>query len=226
MADGEINRNGATIRIDDDGGVQVEPAEGQEVEYTGPDRGTDAIRDSVNTEGQQITSTSPVLIGNNGWEWGFDGSDPDERLDNALDAANRNDRIILEPNSEYSDNRTIDERLTIEGYWEPRTTSPDGITANTTSITGDWTITERGLYQKFTLSGDGSITITGQSVALHKANFRDVDDIVTIDADECMITECWFGNVLFDDGTSEGLVDSCVSLTVVDNGDNTIGDIS
>ena len=50
MADGEINRNGATIRIDDDGGVQVEPAEGQEVEYTGPDRGTDAIRDSVNTE--------------------------------------------------------------------------------------------------------------------------------------------------------------------------------
>ena len=50
MADGEINRNGATIRIDDDGGVQVEPAPGQEVEYTGPDRGTDAIRDSVNTE--------------------------------------------------------------------------------------------------------------------------------------------------------------------------------
>ena len=50
MADGEINRNGATIRIDDDGGVQVEPAEGQEVEYTGPDRGTDAIRDSVNTD--------------------------------------------------------------------------------------------------------------------------------------------------------------------------------
>ena len=50
MADGEINRNDATIRIDDDGGVQVEPADGQEVEYTGPDRGTDAIRDSVNTE--------------------------------------------------------------------------------------------------------------------------------------------------------------------------------
>ena len=50
MADGEINRNGATIRIDDDGGVQVEPAEGQEVEYTGPDRGTDAIRDSVETD--------------------------------------------------------------------------------------------------------------------------------------------------------------------------------
>ena len=50
MADGEINRNGATIRIDDNGGVQVEPAEGQEVEYTGPDRGTDAIRDSLNTE--------------------------------------------------------------------------------------------------------------------------------------------------------------------------------
>ena len=67
MADGEINRNGATIRIDDDGGVQVEPAEGQEVEYTGPDRGTDAIRDSVNT-GQLNTDWTtedndrPVLI--------------------------------------------------------------------------------------------------------------------------------------------------------------------
>ena len=57
MADGEINRNGATIRIDDDGGVQVEPAEGQEVEYTGPDRGTDAIRDSVNTDQIQRDGT-------------------------------------------------------------------------------------------------------------------------------------------------------------------------
>ena len=47
MADGEINRNGATIRIDDDGGVQVEPAPGQEVEYTAPDLGTEAIRESV-----------------------------------------------------------------------------------------------------------------------------------------------------------------------------------
>ena len=61
MADGEINRNGATIRIDDDGGVQVEPAEGQEVEYTGPDRGTDAIRDSVNTE-EQIINSNQVFV--------------------------------------------------------------------------------------------------------------------------------------------------------------------
>ena len=61
MADGEINRNGATIRIDDNGGVQVEPAEGQEVEYTGPDRGTDAIRDSVNTEKLNTAPTGAVL---------------------------------------------------------------------------------------------------------------------------------------------------------------------
>ena len=61
MADGEINRNGATIRIDDDGGVQVEPAEGQEVEYTGPDRGTDAIRDSVNTERASISNVAADL---------------------------------------------------------------------------------------------------------------------------------------------------------------------
>ena len=58
MADGEINRNGATIRIDDDGGVQVEPAEGQEVEYTGPDRGTDAIRDSVSTDDLETDTVS------------------------------------------------------------------------------------------------------------------------------------------------------------------------
>ena len=54
MADGEINRNGATIRIDDDGGVQVEPAPGQEVEYTAPDLGTEAIRESVNTESASV----------------------------------------------------------------------------------------------------------------------------------------------------------------------------
>ena len=59
MADGEINRNGATIRIDDDGGVQVEPAPGQEVEYTAPDLGTEAIRESVNTESLESTKTRP-----------------------------------------------------------------------------------------------------------------------------------------------------------------------
>ena len=60
MADGEINRNGATIRIDDDGGVQVEPAEGQEVEYTGPDRGTDAIRDLVEAEETDTTNQHEI----------------------------------------------------------------------------------------------------------------------------------------------------------------------
>ena len=71
MADGEINRNGATIRIDDNGGVQVEPAEGQEVEYTGPDRGTDAIRDSVNTD-------EATLDGSRVYVQAEEPEDPDE----------------------------------------------------------------------------------------------------------------------------------------------------
>ena len=74
MADGEINRNGATIRIDDDGGVQVEPAEGQEVEYTGPDRGTDAIRDSVNTDSAKIERTINSSLEQN-------LSDPEDLMD-------------------------------------------------------------------------------------------------------------------------------------------------
>ena len=71
MADGEINRNGATIRIDDDGGVQVEPAEGQEVEYTGPDRGTEAIRESLNTD-EAIIDGSRVYVQDT------EPSDPDD----------------------------------------------------------------------------------------------------------------------------------------------------
>ena len=66
MADGEINRNGATIRIDDDGGVQVEPAEGQEVEYTGPDRGTDAIRDSVNADTTDTSKKHEIPVKSRG----------------------------------------------------------------------------------------------------------------------------------------------------------------
>lgn len=60
MADGEINRNGATIRIDDNGGVQVEPATGEGVEFTGPDTGGDATRDSVNTDEAAIGRGSTV----------------------------------------------------------------------------------------------------------------------------------------------------------------------
>ena len=92
MADGEINRNGATIRIDDDGGVQVEPAEGQEVEYTGPDRGTDAIRDSVNTD--EVNNA----------EW----VDDDPISDALEDAAEDND-IIFVPKGTYE----ADGRITI-----------------------------------------------------------------------------------------------------------------
>ncbi|MBD4605093.1 PQQ-binding-like beta-propeller repeat protein, partial [Xanthomonas citri pv. citri] len=52
-------------------------------EYTGPDRGTDAIRDSVNTENAQITTVSSIT----------DALPDDERLKVAKETTPNGDQV-------------------------------------------------------------------------------------------------------------------------------------
>ena len=203
MADGEINRNGATIRIDDDGGVQVEPAEGQEVEYTGPDRGTDAIRDSVNTE----------QIGNERhYAGGYDGSDVETRLDNALAAASDGDVIYLESAS-YDSTRTVTTRVKFEGTNEA-TSGAD--------IAGDWTLPE---FSGVTVRISGSLTLKNQGFVFGNTHAADI----TVTGSNCRLIGLQ-GNgattITFESDTSNGIIDSSSRVSITDNGSNTVGDIA
>ena len=129
MADGEINRNGATIRIDDDGGVQVEPAEGQEVEYTGPDRGTDAIRESLSTAALNIGTGDKLL--------NKVLSDSGDTFDNVGDAISDAENYVLVGVGTFSSFDVSRDDMFISGFG-PATLIDGGFT-----IAGDRTTVSR-----------------------------------------------------------------------------------
>ena len=219
MADGEINRNGATIRIDDNGGVQVEPAEGQEVEYTGPDRGTDAIRDSVNT-GDVNIGNGTVLRSEDGWKT-VEGTDADDRLDTALSEADRGDAIYLE-RAEYTDNRTIsNDEIALIGTLGNR----DSIGG--TMIEGDWTFSGDHMEIQSIVFNESAPVVTRDGTTLQTIHVRTTD--LSIDADDVLVWGVTGGgssprSVTFEDGTSGGAIALTNSLvSVSDNGDNTAG---
>ena len=204
MADGEINRNGATIRIDDDGGVQVEPAEGQEVEYTGPDRGTDAIRDSVNTEeldsDRIVENEGPIIK-----TWTEDGSSPDDRLSNAINnISNSKTRIELATET-YDGDYTVSERVHINGAPDSQI---DDLTSESTFCRFSGfrlqnTLTLDRLNYVFNLNLNGEIIVSG---------------------DRCVITNVTNnGEITFEEETENGSVGVIEGgITVTDNGNNEI----
>lgn len=58
VEDGEIERNGTVIRIDDTGSVQIDLAAGETVEFTGDDTGTNATRTSYTGDALTIDGVS------------------------------------------------------------------------------------------------------------------------------------------------------------------------
>lgn len=152
----------------------------------------------------------------------YSGTSPDERLDNALNAATEGDKIVLE-NAEYEDNRTISfgpGGITIEGT--------GNIAYGGSVVEGEWQ-TDGGRNYLKNISFEEGLTLgdsTRQSV--RECAIGGGASIV-IQENRCRVTDC-FGtddeDVVFESGTSGGLVDSCVRFDVVDDGDNTVGDIS
>jgi hypothetical protein len=49
---------------------------------------------------------------------------------------------------------------------------------------------------------------------------------VTIDTGRVIVANCDNLSVTFNNGTSDGLVDTCTGTTVTDNGSNTVGDVT
>ena len=196
MADGEINRNGATIRIDDDGGVQVEPAEGQEVEYTGPDRGTDAIRDSVNTVQAEVTDVFETV-----------------KNDSELDQISFGDGThLLLSSATFDNDRTFSERFTITG------TSSIG-----TEINGIWTVDESfSTLKSVLIQSDGELVVNNGNARIYDIS---LNGEISINADECVVGLVVNngGPITFEDGTSDGEAGLIVDrITVTDNGNNRI----
>ena len=167
--------------------------------------------ESVDVEGLTIDDTYF-------WASEFDGADADSRLSNALTEVPEGSTIFLE-NAKYLSNRTIEKRLSLTG-----TGRVDG---DGTTIAAEWTLDEIvSIHRVAELrddNGTAKIIINRQRCEIHSV--YGTDEIV-VQADDAIITNIFRADITFEDGTSDGIVDSCTGSSIVDNGSNTVGDVA
>jgi len=147
-----------------------------------------------------------------------DGSDPDTRLDNALANATDGDVVFLE-NIAYDSARTGSGAIS-KGVTRKGTNAENG-----TKLQVEWELSAAGIeIECMTLGSSGQLNPTAGQATIRKMILFGASPEIDVGADYCLITECRGGEVTFQSGTSNGLVDSCLGTSVTDNGTNSIGD--
>jgi len=146
---------------------------------------------------------------------GFDGTDADARLANAVAAASGGEKIILEQAS-YVDNLTTDKDLTLEGV--------KGREIGTNLDGGDWTFNGDVTVADIQLL-NGSLQINGSGSEI-RGGFHSSSFVVTVDASEVRIYGIRGLDIRFATDTSDCVVDAATGVQVTDNGNNTVGDIA
>jgi hypothetical protein len=207
--------------------TKLAPTEGRVVEDAND--GTIYIADGDNwlDVNSQTGYTTPVLntddaspkrVADN-WHYAgsYDGSDPDARLDNALAAANRGDRIYLE-SANYGSDRTISDWYVLMG------------TANTTLGSGPsltWTV-DSFRVQMYGLNAGSELTLNINSGTIHINGGRwGSGTDINVNTSGNRIIGIRGGDVVFASGTSGNVIDGCVETAVTDNdGSNVVGDIA
>ena len=149
----------------------------------------------------------------------YSGSNPDERLSNAVNAAEDGDYVFLEAEN-YTQDLTVDNGLTLSG------TGVDE--QNSSRITGDttWTMNGNVLIEKISMPSGGVEIVLNAAESHFYDSYGFADSQITVNAGQCNIQGLRWCTVVFANGTSGGIVDSCVRTAVTDNGSNTVGDIS
>ena len=171
---------------------------------------------ALDTEEADITNAT-ILQTSTGYET-VEGTDPDDRLDNALSKASEGDAIYLE-NGEYSKERTgtdsIDVRVALYGV------SQESGANNSTHHTADWTVTE--IHQIKHVGGDATLRVEADRINISELTHTGDIEIAN---DNCMLFAINAATVTFEDGTSGNVIDASADVSVTDNGDNTVGDVT
>jgi len=169
------------------------------------DSSTETIGDGNQDANLNSVSTDQVV--NEGIGSYTAGSDTE--LTSVLNAVAEGDYLYL-GNSNFADNRTIDNRLRITGSG-PFTG---------TSVGGDWTVGNRTVIMDLSFGG-GDLILSGSFTHAHRI-FLD-GQTLTVQGDDCFLTGIYGGDVVFESGTNGGLVDASMT-NVTDNGTNNVGD--
>jgi len=137
---------------------------------------------------------------------GFNGSDPESRLDNALAAVGLGDRVMLE-NETYTKNRTISFEGTISGQ-------SHGFRGAT--VTGDWTFADPTALFHIEISGDFT----------HNGGFATVFDCgfpggsLTVNGADMVITHCNGVDVTLNSNANVVALNPSGNTSITDNGGN------
>jgi hypothetical protein len=179
----------------------------------------DKLASEVDANGQDINNIAALeaekLSNNYLYAGSYDGSDPDERLDAALDDATAHDTLFLEV-GDYTDNRTITIPINIRGGFG------DQDTGSGSRLVGDWTIGDiRGVVLS-RVKNAGTLTIKSSRSIITQIEGN--SSSIVIDGGENVLTHVVKGSITLNGPLNT--VDSCTQVTVTDNGsDNTVGDI-
>jgi len=173
---------------------------------TGPAIDTDTLdANSVNT-GSVINGG--LYVGN------YNGSDADERLTNALSDANAGDRLYLE-SATYTENQTFSKRLEIIGLYAG---------SSGTAVDADWTLDEFNInFSGVTVLSSGSISVTKGTSYVSKVL---LSGSISVDSNSVVIYGIDGGSVTFTASADDCIIDASSSVSVTDNGANTVGDIA
>ena len=170
---------------------------------------------------QADIGNATVLRSSDGWET-IEGTDPDDRLDNALAAASDGDVIYLEP-VDYAENRTGDDAIgTQVNLFGTFAGSPSG-----TDLDADWEIQNSITIRDISM-GSSQIDINSNFCRIENVRiFTSSGEIRISDGVQSVLTSIVNdGSVIFESGTSENIIDSSADISVTDNGSNTVGDIA
>lgn len=213
--DGAYLRHGSTVTAPSDPSVLIGT-----VDTT--DGGTTRANDNASPTYDDVTANSvgvKAITSDYHYAGAYDGADPDARLDNALSAASITDTIYLE-NASYTADRTVSTRLKIVGTF--------GTFIQGSWIDGaTWTFSDRPVIDSLEMDNNATINLNGTSYSVVQNCFlRTTSDSIVIDGDSARL---WGlggpGEIVFNAGTSGGIVDASQGLTVTDDGSNTVGDI-
>jgi len=215
----DINLGNYEIDEDGNGNLVIKDSTDTAVlEHTDGDGWT--VRGELDLNENNIPNVGQVtperVTGDYHYAGAYPGSDPDARLDNAVADANPGETVLLE-DATYDADRTIDVGgLRISGT---------GNAARGSIINAAWTLNDGQLLENLgDVLDSASIELTFQTALIH--SFLRSGATVTVSGNRARFIGNQGGDVTFQSGTESGVVDSCTSTTVTDNGTNTIGDIS
>lgn len=175
--------------------------------------GQDISPASVSTD----DTNSERIAGDRHYAGEYDGASPNERLGNALTAASDGDAILLE-NTAYGTDRTILTQVTLLGS--------AGHT-NGTTINANWTLGSQFItLERLSALSSASLTVNKSSCSVINC-FNSTAFSITVDGDRFRYIANRGGDVTFQVGSKDGIVDACSQTTVTDNdGGNVTGDIA